>query len=157
MTFAIDRRFDAPRSAVWRAWTDPTLFCRWYGPGCTTTVSGWDVTPGAVATVSMVMGDRPAVLQRFEFVDVEPDTRLSFLQTTIDADGGVVVPPHMPNWPRVLLAAADFVDEGAGTLVRFSWTPVDARAEEVETFAAMTKGGMGWEKGFAEIDAILRS
>ncbi len=31
--FVLDRVFDAPRELVWRAWTDPELLHRWYGPG----------------------------------------------------------------------------------------------------------------------------
>ena len=30
--FVTDREFDAPRDLVWRAWTDPELLARWYGP-----------------------------------------------------------------------------------------------------------------------------
>jgi uncharacterized protein YndB with AHSA1/START domain len=28
----ITRVFDAPREAVWKAWTDPKRFMRWWGP-----------------------------------------------------------------------------------------------------------------------------
>jgi len=28
----ITRTFDAPRELVWRAWTDPEHFMRWWGP-----------------------------------------------------------------------------------------------------------------------------
>ena len=28
----IERIFDAPRELVWRAWTEPEHFMRWYGP-----------------------------------------------------------------------------------------------------------------------------
>lgn len=30
--FTITRTFDAPRDAVWRAWTDPTIAARWWHP-----------------------------------------------------------------------------------------------------------------------------
>ena len=39
--------FDAPRELVWRAWTDPELIPRWWGPRyLTTTVETMDVRPG---------------------------------------------------------------------------------------------------------------
>ena len=31
--YLLDRVFDAPREMVWRAWIDPELLSRWYGPG----------------------------------------------------------------------------------------------------------------------------
>ena len=36
--YVLDRIFDAPRPLVWRAWTDPQLLARWYGPGVETII-----------------------------------------------------------------------------------------------------------------------
>jgi len=47
-TYALDRTFDAPASLVWRAWTDPKLVPRWYGPGVTSIVHKMDVRTGGV-------------------------------------------------------------------------------------------------------------
>jgi uncharacterized protein YndB with AHSA1/START domain len=42
-----ERTFDAPRGQVWKAFTDPALIPRWWGPhGTTTTVVEMDVRPG---------------------------------------------------------------------------------------------------------------
>ena len=42
-----ERTFDAPRSLVWRAFTDPELVPRWWGKhGTTTTIEEMDVRPG---------------------------------------------------------------------------------------------------------------
>ena len=42
-----ERTFDAPREQVWKAFTDPELVPRWWGPhGTTTTVVEMDVRPG---------------------------------------------------------------------------------------------------------------
>lgn len=30
--FTIVREFDAPRTTIWRAWTDPTLAAKWWHP-----------------------------------------------------------------------------------------------------------------------------
>jgi uncharacterized protein YndB with AHSA1/START domain len=43
----ITRIFDAPRERVWKAWTGPERFMRWWGPrNLTTTVDRMDVRPG---------------------------------------------------------------------------------------------------------------
>jgi uncharacterized protein YndB with AHSA1/START domain len=31
-TIVIERVFDAPLERVWKAWTDPEMFVRWWGP-----------------------------------------------------------------------------------------------------------------------------
>ena len=42
-----ERTFDAPRDLVWKAFTDPEIVPRWWGPhGTTTTVTEMDVRPG---------------------------------------------------------------------------------------------------------------
>jgi uncharacterized protein YndB with AHSA1/START domain len=42
-----ERTFDAPREQVWKAFTDPQLIPRWWGPhGTMTTVVEMDVRPG---------------------------------------------------------------------------------------------------------------
>ena len=46
-SIVINRDFDAPIPAVFRAHTDPTLFARWIGPNeLTTTVTNWDCRTG---------------------------------------------------------------------------------------------------------------
>ena len=40
--YVIDRIFDAPVALVWRAWTDPELLARWYGPGVETIIHKYD-------------------------------------------------------------------------------------------------------------------
>lgn len=43
------RTFDAPRTLVWKAWTDPAHVGQWWGPnGFTTTTYESDVRPGGV-------------------------------------------------------------------------------------------------------------
>ncbi len=45
----ITRTFDAPRALVFKAFTDPELIPKWWGPrGHTTTVDEMDVKPGGV-------------------------------------------------------------------------------------------------------------
>ncbi len=46
-TLLITRIFDAPRSLVFKAWTEPGHLARWWGPrGYTTSVSEMDLRPG---------------------------------------------------------------------------------------------------------------
>lgn len=53
--FVLDREFNAPRELVWRAWTDPALLQRWYGPGVETVIHEFDLEPGGVWLNEMKM------------------------------------------------------------------------------------------------------
>ena len=52
-TYVLERVFDAPREHVWKAWTDPKLLPRWYGPKVETIVHRLDLNPGGLWLVEM--------------------------------------------------------------------------------------------------------
>ena len=56
--YKFDRVFDAPRDMVWRAWTDPKLLSRWYGPGIETIIHAYDLKPGGAWLNEMKWGDK---------------------------------------------------------------------------------------------------
>lgn len=68
-----ERTFDAPRDLVWRAFTDPDLIPRWWGPhGTTTTVVELDVRPGGGWRFVSHAPDRDDVAFYGEFLTVDP-------------------------------------------------------------------------------------
>src|SRR5262249_60813699 len=82
-TWALDREIvlvrvlDAPRNAVFAAWTDADAFCQWFGPaGFTCTVKEMDVRPGGRARFDMVAGDGTLFTNRFDYLQVVPGERL---------------------------------------------------------------------------------
>src|ERR1043165_7362651 len=82
-TWALDREivlvrvFDAPREAVFAAWTDADAFCQWFGPeGFTCTVREMDVRPGGRARFDMISGDGTAYTNRFDYLEIVPGKML---------------------------------------------------------------------------------
>jgi len=82
-TWALDREIvlvrvlDAPREAVFAAWTDPDDFCQWFGPeGFTCTIREMDVRPGGRARFDMASGDGTMYTNRFDYLEIVPDVRL---------------------------------------------------------------------------------
>jgi uncharacterized protein YndB with AHSA1/START domain len=54
-TLVLTRIFDAPRSLVFNAWTEPEHLMRWWGPrGYSTTVSEMDLRPGGAYRFRML-------------------------------------------------------------------------------------------------------
>ena len=49
-TYVLEREFDAPRALVWKAWTDPALLPRWYGPRVETIVHRLELNPAIPAS-----------------------------------------------------------------------------------------------------------
>ena len=68
-----ERTFDAPRERVWKAYTDPQLIPRWWGPhGTTTTVVEMDVRPGGTWRYRSSAADRDDVVFYGEYLEVDP-------------------------------------------------------------------------------------
>jgi uncharacterized protein YndB with AHSA1/START domain len=81
----IVRTFKAPRTLVWRAWTDPKHVAQWWGPrGFTTTVNELDPRPGGAINFDMHgFGDTYPMTGKFLEV-VEPE-RLTFISYALNA------------------------------------------------------------------------
>jgi uncharacterized protein YndB with AHSA1/START domain len=82
-----ERTFDAPRQQVWKAFTDPQLVPRWWGPhGTTTRVVEMDVRPGGTWRYVSSAADRDDVTFYGEYLEVDPPKgyKWTFM---FDADG----------------------------------------------------------------------
>lgn len=154
--YILDRVFDAPRELVWRAWTDPELLARWYGPGVETIIHKFDLKPGGAWLNEMKWGEN-SMLSKVVFTEVTPPERLVWHHySSTDAEWNVIANPKMPDWPNVLLTTVTFEEEGGKTKVRLVWAPHEASDAEIACFAgAVANMGKGWESGYAIMDEML--
>ena len=153
--FVLDRVFEAPRDLVWKAWTDPDLLPRWYGPNVETIIHEFDLQPGGLWLGEMKWGEK-SHFNRVVFQDVAPPERLVWHDSPSDSEWNVVANPMMPDWPRVMLTTVTFEDMGPRTKVRLAWSPHEATEAEIACFTgAMDRLGKGWESGFAILDGLL--
>jgi len=71
-----ERTFDAPREQVWKAFMDPDLVPRWWGPhGTTTKVAEMDVRPGGKWRYVSSAPDREDVAFYGEYLEIDPPAR----------------------------------------------------------------------------------
>ena len=154
--YVIDRKFDAPRALVWRAWTDPDILHRWYGPNVETVIHRFDLEPGGAWLNEMKFGGQ-SHYSRMDFEEVTPQERLVWRHASTDADWNVAPNAMMPDWPKVLLTTVTFTEQANSTSVRLAQTPLDATEAEIASFAAsMSNMDGGWGSGYAIIDELLK-
>lgn len=155
--FIVDREFKAPRSLVWRTWTDPKLLAHWYGPGVETVIHKFELKPEGVWLNEMKMKGG-SNFQKVVFKEIDEPSKLVWHHCSADADWNVVANPMMPDWPRKLLTTVTFEERESGTMVRLTQVPLDATEAEIACFDQM-KDGMsgGWGMGFKLIDEMLVS
>lgn len=154
-TYVLERDFDAPRALVWKAWTDPDLLTRWYGPRVETIVHRLELKPGGLWLVEMRWGGK-SNYQRVEYTEVTPPERLVWLHSVADADWNVIANPMMEDWPRVLLTTVTFGDDEGRTRLRLTWVPHEASDAEIACFAGAMEGlDKGWGAGMALLEELL--
>ena len=153
--YILDRVFDAPREMVWRAWTDPDLLSRWYGPGVETIIHKFILKPGGSWLNEMKWGDK-SDRSKMVFQEVVPLEKLVWHHSSTDSNWNTITSPMMADWPRVLLTTVKFEDVGVKTNVRLSQVPIDATDAEIACFAA-TMAGMdkGWGGGYKVLDEMF--
>ena len=154
-TYVLEREFHAPRGLVWKAWTDPDLLQRWYGPGVETIIHRLEPKPGGLWLLEMRFGEN-SNYQRVEFTEVTSPARLAWLHSVADADWNTIPNPMAADWPRVLLTTVTFEEDGGRTRLRLTWVPHEATEVEIAGFAAALAGmDRGWSAGMELLAELL--
>ena len=147
----IIRTFNAPRSLVWQAWTDPKHISQWWGPrGFANPVCEWDARPGGKINIVMRASDEIAKMigradhpMTGEFTEVVPVERLAFVSTAVDDSGK----PLLESLTTVRFAERN----GKTEMV------LHAHAKGFVDFAARMLEGMeaGWTQSIDKLEELL--
>jgi uncharacterized protein YndB with AHSA1/START domain len=123
-TLTTSRVFDSPREVVFKAWTDPRQFEKWFPPEGFTAVCTLDVRLGGALRVEMKGNDGTVFPGKGVYREVVANERLAF---TFEDDGGA--------GPRMLMTVI-FEDQGRKTKLTIHQT-----AQTVADFEALKEIG----------------
>lgn len=151
--FVITRIFDAPRERVFRAWADPELLKRWWGPK--------DFTAPVIQNDFRVDGKYLFCMRSPEGQDfwstgvyreiAEPE-RIVFTDSFSDENGNVVPASYYGmtgDWPLESLATVTF--EAYGGKTELTLRSAGAPAGEMSDMAKA-----GWNESFDKLDEVLK-
>lgn len=156
--FEISRVVDAPRDRVWKAWTDPEQFRRWFGPkGCKMTHCKVDFRPGGLLHYCLQMPNGGEMWGKALYEEIRKPERLVWVQSFSDKDGGTTAHPMNPDWPRTTHTTVSFEEQGRKTKITIRWLPVEGSTEaELRTFDQNRAGmNQGWSGTFEQLDQFL--
>lgn len=115
----ITRIFDAPRELVWKAWTQPEHFMRWYGPkGFTTPVYKIDLKVGGKYLSCMRSPNGQDMWNTGVFREIVPPERLVMTASIADKEGNVVTASHYGMsgaWPLETQITVTFEEHNGKT------------------------------------------
>jgi uncharacterized protein YndB with AHSA1/START domain len=138
----ITRVLDAPRSLVWKAWTDPAHVSRWWGPhGCTVSLDEADRRPGGSFRREMRTTEGALIVVTGTFEEVVPEQRI----VTI----GTLERPGSP--PTTSRMTVTFEDRNGKTELTIVQTGPDISADYVKN------AKIGWGQAFEKLEAHLAS
>jgi uncharacterized protein YndB with AHSA1/START domain len=145
--FTLTRVFDAPRSLVFQAWTQPEHLKRWWGVGgCTIGTCELDLRVGGKFHYCMQMPNGMDLWGIFVYREIAPPERLIFANSISDPQGNIARHPFSPKWPLEILNTLTLTEQSGKTTLTFHAIPINATEEELQAF----DGGMVFmEQGFA--------
>jgi uncharacterized protein YndB with AHSA1/START domain len=93
----IERVFNATRELIWKMWTDPEHFKKWYGPqGFTVPIAEMDLRVGGMRLICMASPDGSMKMWTVgEYKEILPNERLVYTESPADENGNVVSPSAM--------------------------------------------------------------
>ncbi len=107
--------------------------------------------------ITMPNGNEMWLLTKYE--EVVSPKRLIFLQYFSNERGDALPMPHIPNWPKDMLATLHFEEIAADrTKLTFLWEPRNPTAEELSTFeSTRSDHGKGWGAGMKQLHIYIES
>ena len=148
----ITRTFDVPPELVWKAWTDPELAKRWWGPkGFTAPIIRIDLRVGGKYLYDMRSPEGQDFWSTGVYREIVPFRRMVITDNFADEMGNVVPASHYGmtgEWPKELLVTLTF-EELKGktkfTLLHDGLPP----GEMTESAKA------GWNESFDKLEKVI--
>lgn len=149
----ITRTFDAPRSLVFKAWTDPERLMRWWGPnGFTLPVCMLDLRPGGVLHYCMRSPDGKEYWGRGVYREIVEPERIVYTDCFSDEQGNVAPPTQYglsAEWLMETEVTVTFAEEEGRTLLTLESAIGAVPAEELEMCR------QGWSESLERLAAEL--
>ena len=148
----ITRIFDAPRELLWKAWTEPERFMRWWGPKhFTAPFCTIDLRVDGTYLNSMRSPEGQDFWTTGVYREIVPPSLLVYTDSFADEKGNVVPASHYGmsgDWPLELLVTVTFEEDGGRTkmTLRHAGIPAGRMSELTEA---------GWNESFDKLAEVL--
>lgn len=147
------RIFDTPRQLVWKAWTDPEHFKRWWGPkNYTCPFCEMDLRVGGKYINCMRSPGGQEYWSTGVFREIIPMERIVFTDCFSDEKGNIVPATHYglsPDFPLELLVTVTFEDQDGKTKLTLQHIGIPTGPDSDGT-------QQGWSESFDKLAESLK-
>ncbi len=134
--FEFSRTFDAPRAAVWKAHSEIERLKQWWGPkGCTLDAVALDFRSSGHFHYSMQYSNGPKMWGRFLYREIVAPTRIVWINSFSNENGGIARAPFPGAWPMEMLNTMTLSEVAGQTTLNLRSVPFGASEEEGTFFA----------------------
>jgi len=150
-TITIQRVFNLPIATVWKAWTDPETFKKWWGPKAyTCPACSIDLKVGGKYLNSMRPENGKDIWGTGIYQEIIPQKKLVYTDSFADSDGNVVSSTYynMPEMPLELLVTVELEEVAGKTTMtlQHNGLPEEIADECIK----------GWQSSFDKLEANLK-
>jgi uncharacterized protein YndB with AHSA1/START domain len=137
--FTLSREFNAPREALWKAWTDGEQLAKWWGPKeMQLEVLKSDIRVGGCFHYAMkAPGNTMYGLAVYR--ELKAPERLVWVNSFADEKGKVARAFFSKDFPLEVLNTVTLIQQGTKTLLSLRSVPINASAAEQAFFEGMFK------------------
>lgn len=150
----ITRIFDAPREVVWKAWTDPETFKKWWGPkDFTAPVSRMDLRVGGETFSCMRSPDGQDFCGKGEYLEIVEPERLVMTDSFADKEGNKVSATEYglsEGFPIELLIKVTFEEQEGKTKLTLKHSDVTNLSE-----TELSDMHQGWNESLDKLAELL--
>ena len=154
--FTIERSFAVSQERLFKACTNVEDMMQWFAaPGMKVIKAAQDFRVGGVYHYGTASPQGQEMWGKVTYKEITPNSRLVYLQSFSDKDGGITSHPMAPTWPQEMVTVFEFVPEGAKqTKLKISWIYAGVDDTEAATFHAAHEGMTGGWTG--SLDALQK-
>ena len=149
----VTRIFDAPRELIWKAWTDPEHFMRWWGPkDFTAPFCTMDFREGGKYLYSMRSPEGRDYWSTGVYLEIVPLERIVYSDSFSDAEGNVVPATYYDmgtDFPLETIVTVTFEDQAGKTKMTLIHAGMPAGQMKEMT-------GAGWNESFDKLAESLK-
>jgi uncharacterized protein YndB with AHSA1/START domain len=145
--FVIERVFPVSQARLFEVATKVEHMKQWFAPpGMKVIKAEQDLKPGGTYHYGLAGPDGGEMWGKVTYTEVTPPSRVVYLQSFSDKDGGISRHPMAPTWPLEMVTIFDFIAEGEKqTKLRITWIYAGIDDAEANTFRGAHDGmNGGW-------------
>ena len=150
----LTRKFDAQRGVVWKAWTDPDMFVRWWGPkGFSTPISRIDLRKGGEYFNCMRAPDGQDFCSKGVYREIIEQERLVMTDSFADKEGNTVSATYYgmgADFPREMLITVTFEEQDKGTKLIVKHSDIKGLSE-----TELNDMQQGWNESLDKLAELL--